>query len=103
MEDDPLAVVLESAEMAYRHLRRGGLEDDLIFDAVRMCLVEIGNAVSAVPAGVRAAAPEVEWDVFASLPDRVAARQPGAIDLLVEVTEDHLPLLCDVAERLLGA
>ena len=44
-DDERLADVLASAEAIRRHLERGGLDDGLVFDAVRVRLIEIGEAV----------------------------------------------------------
>jgi uncharacterized protein with HEPN domain len=41
--------VLEAVEAIRSHVGRGLLDDPLIFDAVRMRLVEIGAAVGAIP------------------------------------------------------
>lgn len=43
------------------HLQRGSLEDGLVFDAVRMRLIEIGEAVKALPADVFSSEPHIPW------------------------------------------
>lgn len=44
-DDERLADVVAAAEAIASHLRRGGLGDGLVFDAVRVRLIEIGEAV----------------------------------------------------------
>jgi uncharacterized protein with HEPN domain len=44
-DDERLADILASADAIGSHLRRGGLDDGLVFDAVRVRLIEIGEAV----------------------------------------------------------
>ena len=41
------------------HLSRGDLSDGLIFDAVRVRLIEIGEAVKALPGGVLESEPTI--------------------------------------------
>jgi len=43
-DDERLADILASAEAIAAHLERGGLGDGLVFDAVRVRLIEIGEA-----------------------------------------------------------
>ena len=41
--------VIAAAESIADHLRRGALADGLVYDAVRMRLLEIGEAVKDIP------------------------------------------------------
>jgi len=43
------------------HLQRGTLADGLVFDAVRIRLLEIGEAVKALPADLLATQPSIPW------------------------------------------
>jgi len=43
------------------HLERGDLHDGLVFDAVRVRLIEIGEAVTALPAGLLGSEPALPW------------------------------------------
>lgn len=43
------------------HLKRGDLSDGLIFDAVRIRLLEIGEAVKALPAEMLSPQPAIPW------------------------------------------
>ena len=50
-----------AAEAIAAHLERGGLDDGLVFDAVRGRLIEIGEAVKAIDPEVLAAEPDIPW------------------------------------------
>jgi uncharacterized protein with HEPN domain len=54
------------------YLERGGLSDGLVFDAVRVRLIEIGEAVKAVPAEVLAREPDLPWSQIARMRDHLA-------------------------------
>ncbi len=56
-----LADVLAAADANADHLERGGVTDGLVFDAVRVRLIEIGAAVRAIDPAVLAAGPDVPW------------------------------------------
>ena len=43
------------------HLGRGALDDGLVFDAVRVRLIEIGEAVRAISAELLAREPDIPW------------------------------------------
>ena len=48
--------ILAAAQAIRAHLKRGGLDDGLVFDAVRVRLIEIGEAVRAIdPEGIQRA------------------------------------------------
>lgn len=54
------------------HIARGELSDGLIFDAVRIRLVEIGEAIKALPAELVATEPDIAWTDIARMRDRLA-------------------------------
>ena len=51
------------------HLQRGDLSDGLIFDAVRIRLLEIGEAVKALPDDLLATQPSIPWRQIARMRD----------------------------------
>lgn len=89
------------------HLERGGLDDGLIYDAVRVRLIEIGEAVKDIDPDVLAAEPEVPWSAVSGMRDRLAHRYFDTDHSIVAATvETDLPplmaavrRLCDAAER----
>ena len=60
-DDERLADLPVSAEAIASHLERGSLDDGLVFDAVRVRLIEIGEAVKDSDPGLLAAEPDVPW------------------------------------------
>jgi len=57
------------------HLQRGDLSDGLVFDAVRIRLLEIGEAaVKALPAEMLGSQPDIPWTQIARMRDHLAHR-----------------------------
>jgi uncharacterized protein with HEPN domain len=56
------------------HLQRGELSDGLIFDAVRVRLIEIGEAVKGIGDDLLAEEPGIPWAQIAAMRDRLAHR-----------------------------
>lgn len=54
------------------HVSRGDLSDGLIFDAVRVRLIEIGEAIKALPAELVHPEPDIPWADIAGMRDRLA-------------------------------
>lgn len=93
--------VLSSAEAIASHLRRGSPDDGMVFDAVRIRLLEIGEAVKAVSPEVLAQEPGIPWRQVTGLRDVLAHRYfdtaHGVID---EVVHHDLPDLVAATQRL---
>lgn len=84
------------------HMRRGGLEDDLVFDAVRVRLIEIGEAVKDVDPSFLARERSVPWTDVARMRDHLAHRYFDTDHLIVGATVKHdLPPLRDAVRRLI--
>lgn len=86
---------IQAAISAIRsHLERGALTDGLIFDAVRMRLLEIGEAVKALPADLLAAQPGIPWQQIARMRDHLAHRYFDTAYAILQATVDEdLPAL----------
>jgi hypothetical protein len=54
-----LADIQAAIDAIHSHLQRGDLSDGLVFDAVRIRLLEIGEAVKAVPDDLLATQPSI--------------------------------------------
>jgi uncharacterized protein with HEPN domain len=65
-----------------------GLSDGLIFDAVRIRLLEIGEAVKALPADLLAAAPTIPWTEIARMRDHLAHRYFDTSHAILQATVD---------------
>jgi uncharacterized protein with HEPN domain len=92
-DDEWLADILGAIEAIGSYLRRGSLDDGLVFDAVRLRLIEIGEAVKRSP-DVLAAEPDIPWDDVAGMRDRLAHRYFDTSHAIVQATVDSdLPIL----------
>ena len=69
-----LADVVAAIEAIDAHLARGNLHDGMVFDAVRIRLLEIGEAVKAISPKLLATEPDVPWKQIAAMRDRLAHR-----------------------------
>lgn len=84
------------------HLKRGDVSDGLVFDAVRARLIEIGEAVKALPPDVLASEPSLPWSEIARMRDHLAHRYFDTTHAIVAGTVvNDLPELRRVVERLL--
>ncbi len=84
------------------HLARGDLSDGLIFDAVRVRLIEIGEAVKALPAALLETEPELPWPEIARMRDHLAHRYFDTTHAIVASTvATDLPQLRAAVRRLL--
>jgi uncharacterized protein with HEPN domain len=83
------------------HLTRGELSDGLIFDAVRVRLIEIGEAVKGLPRAFPANEDTIPWDQVAAMRDRLAHRHFDTSHAVLQATVEHdLPELEQAVDRL---
>lgn len=83
------------------HLDRGGLDDGLVFDAVRMSLVEIGEAVKDLPPRLLGMEPQIPWREVAGMRDRLAHRYFDTTHAILQATvATELPALEAAVRRL---
>ncbi|MDA8045003.1 MAG: DUF86 domain-containing protein [Actinomycetota bacterium] len=86
----------------HSHLERGDLHDGLVFDAVRVRLIEIGEAVKALPAELLAGEPGLPWAQIAGMRDRLAHRYFDTSHAILAATvSEDLPELDAAVQRLL--
>ena len=72
----------------------GGLSDGLIFDAVRIRLLEIGEAVKALLAELLDTQPSIPWRQIAGMRDGLAHRYFDTAHAILQATvDDDLPEL----------
>lgn len=97
--DDQRLDDITTAVTAIRsHLGRGDLSDGLVFDAVRIRLLEIGEAVKAISPSLLATEPGIPWKNVAAMRDQLAHRYFDTEHAIVNgtVTRDLEPLLAAV-------
>ena len=96
-----LADILAAIDAIRSHVARGELLDGLIFDAVRIRLLEIGEAVKALPDDLLASEPDIPWRQIARMRDHLAHRYFDTSHGIVQGTVDRdLPQLEDAVRRL---
>lgn len=96
--------IAEASTAIHSHLQRGDLTDGLVFDAVRIRLLEIGEAVKAIPAEVLEAEPAIPWAQIARMRDHLAHRYFDTSHAIIQHTVDHDLIELDAAiTRLRGA
>lgn len=101
-DDERLEDILASAAAIASHLERGGLDDGLVFDAVRVRLIEIGEAVKDIDPELLANEPDIPWRDVAGMRDHLAHRYFDTAHAILQATvEEDLPPLVTAAERLL--
>jgi uncharacterized protein with HEPN domain len=93
--DQPRLADIQAAIDAIRsHLQRGDLSDGLVFDAVRIRLLEIGEAVRALPQSLLDTQPEIPWRQIARMRDHLAHRYFDTAHAILQATvDDDLPEL----------
>jgi uncharacterized protein with HEPN domain len=71
------------------HLQRGSLTDGLVFDAVRIRLLEIGEAVKALPADLLDTQPTIPWTQIVRMRDHLAHRYFDTAHGILQATVDE--------------
>lgn len=85
------------------HLARGDLSDGLVYDAVRVRLIEIGEAIKGLSADLLATEPDLPWAQIAGMRDRLTHRYFDTSHAVVQGTADQdLPVLAAAVKRLRG-
>ncbi len=89
-----LADILDAIRAIRSHLDRGDLSDGLVYDAVRVRLIEIGEPAKSIPAEVVATERGTPWRDIAAMRDRLAHRYFDTLHSIVRdtVENDLLPL-----------
>lgn len=101
-DEQRLEDILAAIDAIDDHLGRGTLDDGLVFDAVRVRLIEIGEAVRAISPEMLNREPEVPWVDVAGMRNHLAHRYFDTAHAIVQATIDHdLPPLTAAVRRLL--
>jgi uncharacterized protein with HEPN domain len=89
-----LADIQAATDAIRSHLQRGDLSDGLVFDAVRIRLLEIGEAVKALPAELLDTQPGIPWRQIARMRDHLAHPYFHTAHAILQATVyDDLPEL----------
>jgi uncharacterized protein with HEPN domain len=88
-ERQRLADIQAAIDAIRSHLQRGDLSDGLIFDAVRIRLLEIGEAVKALPDDLLATQPSIPWRQITRMRDHLAHRYFDTAHAILQATVDQ--------------
>ncbi len=80
--------IIAACEAIASHLQRGDLADGLVFDAVRVRLMEIGEAVKSIDPAIVAIEPDIPWVDIAGMRNHLAHRYFGTAHAIVQATID---------------
>lgn len=87
--------ILLACDAIDEHLRRGPADDPpadgLVLDAVRVRLIEIGEAAKDLPADLTAAEPDLPWREIAGMRDQLAQVACPGRDLQVQDCRTGMP------------
>jgi uncharacterized protein with HEPN domain len=101
-DDQRLEDIVAAVAAIHQHLGRGALDDGLVFDAVRVRLIEIGEAVRVISPELLEREPEIPWVDSAGMRNHLAHRYFDTAHAIVQATLDHdLPPLTAAVQRLL--
>jgi uncharacterized protein with HEPN domain len=101
-DDERLSDILASADAIASHLGRGALTDGLVFDAVKVRLIEIGEAGKDIDPALLATEPDVPWRDIAGMRDQLAHRYFDTAHSIIQATVDEdLPPLVAAVQRIL--
>ena len=93
-ERQRLADIQAAIDAIRSHLQRGDLSDGLIFDAIRIRLLEIGEAVKSLPGDLLDTQPSIPWKQIARMRDHLAHRYFDTAHTILQATVDQdLPAL----------
>lgn len=93
--------ILSAISAISSYLGRGTLDDGMLFDAVRVRLIEVGEAVKALSADLLNAEPDLPWQQIAAMRDRLAHHYFDTSHAIVAATvKDDLPELAAAVVRL---
>ena len=102
-DHERLADIADALAAISDHLQRGSLDDGLVFDAVRLRLIEIGEAVKRIAPELLDREPDIPWVDIAGMRDQLAHRYFDTSHAIVQATIDtDLPAPSAPVRRLQG-
>lgn len=98
-----LADIVEAIAAIRDHLTRGDLHDGLVYDAVRVRLIEIGEAVKGIDPDLLDGAPGIPWKEIARMRDHLAHHYFDTDHAVVQdVVDNDLEPLAEAVQALIG-
>lgn len=101
---DRLDDVIRACGVIERYVDDDDLPEDVVYDAVRMRLVEIGEAVRMLPGAVTSTEPGIPWSRVSLLGERLTRRYFDTTPAVVFGTARvDVPSLCEAVCRMRAA
>lgn len=95
--------VLDAISVIREHLKRGSLDDGLVFDAVRMRFVEIGEVVNALPEDLLSQEEGSPWSEIVGMRHKLAHHYFDTLpEIIASTVEVDLPELEVAIHRLIA-
>lgn len=102
-ERERLEDIAVACEVITSYLERLGIGDDLRFDAIRIRLIEIGEAAKDIGPGLRETEPAVPWAEISRMRDHLALRYFDTAHSIVRTTATaDVPVLTAAVARMLA-
>ncbi|OAN39799.1 HepT-like ribonuclease domain-containing protein [Microbacterium sp. H83] len=93
--------IAAACEAVARYARRIDSDDEIVFDAIRARLIEIGEAVKDLSDAATAAEPSIPWSEIAGMRDYLAHRYFDTTHAIVITTaRSDVPLLAAAVRRM---
>jgi uncharacterized protein with HEPN domain len=88
-DEEWLADIADALQAIRNYRDRGDLNDGLIFDAIRLRLIEIGEAVKRMSLELLESEADIPWEDIAGMRDRLAHRYFDTSHAIVQATLDN--------------
>jgi uncharacterized protein with HEPN domain len=99
---DRLADIVTACEAITSYLARSTVDGDIVYDAIRPRLIEIGEAVKDLDPKLLAAEPDIPWSDIARMRDQLTHHYFDTAHSIVHATAaNDVPRLAAAVERLL--
>ena len=96
-----LGDIRAACEAITNYVAREGTDDDLVFEAIRVRLIEIGEAVKDIDPKLLATEPRIPWAEISRIRDKLAHRYFDTAHSIVRATATKdVPALAAAVERL---
>ncbi|WP_311242974.1 HepT-like ribonuclease domain-containing protein [Microbacterium sp. WCS2018Hpa-23] len=93
--------IASACDAVARYERRIDSDDEIVFDAIRARLIEIGEAVKGLSEAATAAEPGIPWAEIAGMRDYLAHRYFDTTHAIVMTTaRSDVPLLAAAVQRM---
>lgn len=100
-DDQLVGDILAAISAIHRHTEIGPLTNELVLDAVRMRLIEIGEAAKGLSNEFKVRVPEIRWKQVAGMRDRLAHRYfENEIDIIRGTVDNDLAELVAVLDAI---